>query len=554
MRTLTSMKLKGGKERMKLKIKIILFTMLILAMIFMSKQSFATTGTYENLKYEITDKQVTITGYEGEITNIIIPEKIENYPVTKIQDRAFENCKTLKSITIPNSVTQLGESVFMYCENLSNVNLPNNLKNIPDSTFTNCTNLTQITIPNSVTEIGGGAFSDTSIIEIVIPSSVTKIGYGAFANCVKLTTITIPSSVTFLADDGNGDGLFCVDGEGMTPATERITIYVEKDSYAEKYAKKYNYMYKIIGDEENSDIVTANIDIVDENEESQVRAGDNEDLYCLIDVPTDLIYKDCYYRLYFKDYVGNNVNVEGLGTFTFDKKGNTEIVEGEQYIYKCKIANPEFFYKAGIKEYSVTYTVENTNETYTTKFKIKVTGLEVKTYEVKADKKVEISLTGAMGDSNNLGVNTIDKEDKTYVEMLSTLNLNKETVDIYAYDINVEGQYEGNFTLTFDVGEEYNGRKANILHMKKDKSTEKFEEIVENGKVTVTVNGFSPFMIAIENTENTKTETETPKEEQKEHKKDNTPKTGATFEVENILSVIILISLAGIVITNRYNK
>ena len=201
--------------------KILLFTILILAMVFISNNSFATTGTYENLKYEITNNQVTITGYEGEITNITIPEKIEGYPVTKIQDRAFVSCKTLESITIPNSVTQLGESIFMFCENLSNVNLPSNLKNM----FCNCTNLTKITIPNTVTEIGGGAFSDTSIIELVIPNSVTKIWYGAFSNCANLTTITIPSSVTFLADDGNGDGLFYIEGEGMTPFEERMTMY-----------------------------------------------------------------------------------------------------------------------------------------------------------------------------------------------------------------------------------------------------------------------------------------------------------------------------------------
>ena len=547
METMTSIYLKGGKERMKRITKILLFTILILAMVFISNNSFATTGTYENLKYEITNNQVTITGYEGEITNITIPEKIEGYPVTKIQDRAFVSCKTLESITIPNSVTQLGESIFMFCENLSNVNLPSNLKNIPDGLFCNCTNLTKITIPNTVTEIGGGAFSDTSIIELVIPNSVTKIWYGAFSNCANLTTITIPSSVTFLADDGNGDGLFYIEGEGMTPFEERMTMYVEKGSYAESYAKKYNYMYKIIGNEENNETVTAIIDIVDKDGKTQAGAGEDDTLYSMIDVPTGSNYGECYYQLYLKSYVGKSFNVNGLGTFNFDKKDNVSGY-GEQYIYKCKIANPEFFYKAGIKEYSATYTVEETNKTYTTKFKVKVTGLEVKTYEVKADKKVAISLTGAMG-NNSLEVNTIDKENKTYVEMVSMLNVDNENMDIYAYDINVEGQYEGELTLTFEVGKEYNGRKASILHIKKDNTTEKFEAIVENGKVTITVNGLSPFMIAIENTNNTKTET--PKEQ---HKLDETPKTGTTFEVASILSIIALISIVGIVTTNKYKK
>lgn len=573
MKTMTNVYLKGGEERMKKTTKIILFIILILAMVFISNNSFATTGTYENLKYEITNNQVTITGYEGEITNITIPEKIEGYPVTKIKDNAFSNCKTLKSIIIPNSVTEIGwwafqwtglteivipnsvnkigESAFSYCENLSSVTLPSNLKEIPASLFANCKNLTKITIPNSVTEIGGGAFEGTGIIELVIPSSVTKIWYGAFWNCANLTTITIPSSVTFLADDGQGDWLFAVDSEGMTPFEERMTIYVEKGSYAENYAKKYNYMYKIIGNEESNETVTAIIDIVDKEGKTQAGAGEDDTLYSMIDVPTGSNYGECYYQLYLKSYVGKSFNVDGLGTFTFDKKDNVSDY-GEQYIYKCKIANPKFFYKAGIKEYSAKYTVEETNKTYTTKFKVKVTGLEVKTYEVKADKKVAISLTGAMG-NNSLEVNTIDKENKTYVEMVSMLNVDNKNMDIYAYDINVEGQYEGELTLTFEVGQEYNGRKASILHIKKDNTTEKFEAIVENGKVTIRVNGLSPFMIAIENTNNT--ETETPKEEtKKEHKLDETPKTGATFEIASILSIIALISMAGIVITNKYKK
>ena len=64
METMTSIYLKGGKERMKRITKILLFTILILAMVFISNNSFATTGTYGNLKYEITNNQVTITGYE----------------------------------------------------------------------------------------------------------------------------------------------------------------------------------------------------------------------------------------------------------------------------------------------------------------------------------------------------------------------------------------------------------------------------------------------------------------------------------------------------------
>ena len=140
METMTSIYLKGGKERMKRITKILLFTILILAMVFISNNSFATTGTYENLKYEITNNQVTITGYEGEITNITIPGKIEGYPVTKIKDSAFSNCKTLKSIIIPNSVTEIGWWAFQW-SGITEIVIPNSVNKIGESAFSYCENL-----------------------------------------------------------------------------------------------------------------------------------------------------------------------------------------------------------------------------------------------------------------------------------------------------------------------------------------------------------------------------------------------------------------------------
>lgn len=318
--------------------------------------------------------------------------------------------------------------------------------------------------------------------KIELPSNITTIGDYAFSDNSALTEVISQANPQNL-----GKNVFEIENKDLT-------LTVLKGTSLEKYAKENNTKYNTI----ENDIVTAIIDIVDKNGASQPRMGGADDLYSFIGLPKGSNYGECYYQLYFEEYVGNTLSVEGLGTFTYEKKEDVGM-QNEQYIYKCKITNPEMFYKAGTHEYSVTYTVEKTNKTYTTKFEIEVNGFEIKTYKVKADKKIGISLTGAMGDKNNLKVDTIDKQDATYVEMVSKLSLNRENVDIYAYDINVEGEYEGELTLTFDVGEEYNGKKANILHMK-DHFIEKFEATVENGKVTVTVTELSPFMIAIENT------------------------------------------------------
>ena len=55
-------------------------------------------------------------------------------------------------------------------------------REIGDWAFNECTSLTSINIPDSVTSIGEGAFNEcTSLTSINIPTSVTSIGSYAFS-------------------------------------------------------------------------------------------------------------------------------------------------------------------------------------------------------------------------------------------------------------------------------------------------------------------------------------------------------------------------------------
>ena len=139
-----------------------------------------------------------------------------------IGSSAFENCRSLTSITIPNSVTNIGEYAFYDCSGLTSITIPNSVTSIGFRVFYNCSGLTSITIPNSVTSIGNWAFYGCSgLTSITIPNSVTSIGYGAFYYCSGLTSVTIPNSVTNIgyAAFFNCSGLTSIESLAEVPPT-----------------------------------------------------------------------------------------------------------------------------------------------------------------------------------------------------------------------------------------------------------------------------------------------------------------------------------------------
>jgi len=192
----------------------------------------------DGFEYEVVDgKSVTITRYNGSATTLEIPAQIQGLPVTAIGERAFLDCESLTSITIPSSVTSIGDVAFAYCRSLTSVTIPSSVTSIGYGAFYICLSLTSITVDNRnpsyasidgvlfdkniltlishpagrnqgtyvipylVMFIGDGAFAECrSLTSVTIPSSVTFIGYFAFSNCESLTSVTIPSSVTFIGD------------------------------------------------------------------------------------------------------------------------------------------------------------------------------------------------------------------------------------------------------------------------------------------------------------------------------------------------------------------
>ena len=128
-------------------------------------------------------------------------------PITTIGYIAFYVCRSLTSVTIPDSVTTIGDHAFRNCDSLTSVTIPDSVTTIGDCAFYDCSSLTSVTIGDSVTTIGSSAFSGcNSLTSVTIPDSVTEIGNLAFKDCDSLTSVTIGDSVTTI---GHGAFAWC---------------------------------------------------------------------------------------------------------------------------------------------------------------------------------------------------------------------------------------------------------------------------------------------------------------------------------------------------------
>ena len=128
----------------------------------------------KGIKYRLDEETMTAeviakrNGYEGDI---IIPETVVSnrvsFLVTSIGENAFFSCKSLTSITLPNSIKSIGMGSFTYCESLTSITIPDSVKVIANMAFYHCSSLTEITIPNSVKSLGHNAFSNCISLEAI---------------------------------------------------------------------------------------------------------------------------------------------------------------------------------------------------------------------------------------------------------------------------------------------------------------------------------------------------------------------------------------------------
>jgi hypothetical protein len=238
-------------------------------------------------RYSNNGGKITITGYDGPPAGtLVIPDRIDGFPVTEIGDEAFSNswgnhdlltgvtipatvtriggwaffsCHGIKQMTLPASLTQIGAGAFSF-GGLSSVSIPQNVTLIGNMAFSDCRSLTAINvhssnpsyssasgvlynknrttlirhpqakggafvIPSTVTTIAQSAFaSSTALTAVTIPSGVTTIGSEAFSSCSRLTEVAIPANVTSIGSGAFRDclGMTAIHVDPANPAYRSV--------------------------------------------------------------------------------------------------------------------------------------------------------------------------------------------------------------------------------------------------------------------------------------------------------------------------------------------
>ena len=94
--------------------------------------------------YEKTEQGIRITGYEGPVSYLQIPEEIEGLPVRSIGQSSFARRDDLVYAKLPRSVVRLERFVFYGCPNLQKIALCDSIRDYYDGVFPQCRSLREI--------------------------------------------------------------------------------------------------------------------------------------------------------------------------------------------------------------------------------------------------------------------------------------------------------------------------------------------------------------------------------------------------------------------------
>lgn len=177
----------------------------------LSGYDWGACGTFENcisLKNVTLGDSVKTIGYDcfygTALENIIIPDNVEI-----ILENAFRDCHSLVSVDIGDGVITIESNVFRNCTALKDINIGSGVSSIGEWTFSDCDALEYIYIPTNVISLGGAMFYGCdNLSTAIIGNGVVDLApvydwdnYGTFENCIKLKQVTLGSAIKTIGND-----------------------------------------------------------------------------------------------------------------------------------------------------------------------------------------------------------------------------------------------------------------------------------------------------------------------------------------------------------------
>ncbi len=218
----------------------------------------------ENDEFEAYNE---ISGYnagdDATETVVVIPDVIEDVPVTIIKASAFSGKENLTEVVIPDSITTISNAAFYNCKNLKVVIIPDSVTYIGESAFQGCEALEYVVIGKGVKEIGDLAFKNCKALKSLdLGKSVETIGNGAFFGCDSLVNVYIPDSVKNIGSFAFG---FVQDGNAER-AVNGFTFYTN----ANAAVGAYNAAHVTVSDDTTAEAAAFNF------ENNATRCADDE--------------------------------------------------------------------------------------------------------------------------------------------------------------------------------------------------------------------------------------------------------------------------------------
>ncbi len=222
-----------------------------------------------------TSGKCILTGYRSNVTNIILPDKI-NGSAYEIEDRAFQK-NNIESIVISAHVTMIGRLAFAHCEKLKKVTFADGFSGIiMNSAFFDCSSLDEFVFPPTIAEIEPIVNRCHNLSSVYIPHSVTKISPYAFAENINLQNIYFAGSKSewtaiekgYRWSYEMGDyTVYCQDG--------KIVTRKKKEKPTHLKSSKYIVDTTISPDEENTEYIYCEVDLGASHKYSYITEDEN---------------------------------------------------------------------------------------------------------------------------------------------------------------------------------------------------------------------------------------------------------------------------------------